>query len=228
VEKSPEAVIREAFVEALGRDPKRRRTLVALVDGNAHQIDLLKRTARKFGVQLQIILDVVHVIEYLWKAAHVFHGAGTPEAEAWVSERLLRILSGTAGYVARGMRHSATSQGIEPDRRKAIDECAAYLLNHTGYLHYDQYLAAGLPIATGVIEGACRHLVKDRMDITGARWSLNGAEAILRLRALRSSGDFAEYWQFHEFQEARRNHAALFALPITPHTQPSPGLEAGW
>jgi len=81
----------------------------------------------------------------------------------------------------------------------------------TPYLRYDTYLAAGLPIATGVIEGACRHLVKDRMDITGARWSLQGAEAVLRLRALRSSGDFDAYWSFHEAQEFRRNHAANYA-----------------
>jgi hypothetical protein len=73
---------------------------------------------------------------------------------------------------------------------------------------------AGFPIATGVIEGACRHLVKDRMDITGARWSLTGAEAILRLRSLRSSGDFNDYWTFHLAQEHRRNHLDLYAATV--------------
>ena len=78
-------------------------------------------------------------------------------------------------------------------------------------MQYDQYLKMGLPIATGVIEGACRYLVQDRMDRTGARWSLNGAEAVLRLRALRTSGDFDAYWRFHEEQEYLRNHVALYA-----------------
>jgi hypothetical protein len=78
-------------------------------------------------------------------------------------------------------------------------------------LHYNQYLAQGFPIATGVIEGACRYLIKDRMDITGARWSLVGAESVLRLRALHSSGDFDEYWRFHEKQEYQRNHADHYA-----------------
>ena len=77
--------------------------------------------------------------------------------------------------------------------------------------YYDQYLKLGLPIATGVIEGACRYLVQDRMDRTGARWSLIGAEAVLRLRALRTSGDFDAYWRFHEQQDYRRNHVALYA-----------------
>lgn len=107
-----------------------------------------------------------------------------------------------------------------------MDECADYLLHYKPFLKYDEALAAGLPIATGVIEGACRHLVKDRMNVTGARWSLHGGEAVLRLRALRSSGDFDDYWQFHEIREYERNHAALYAdqqVPaVIPPKQPSP------
>jgi hypothetical protein len=102
-----------------------------------------------------------------------------------------------------------------------VDTCARYLRNHSAYLRYDDYLAQGLPIATGVIEGACRHLVKDRMDVTGARWSLTGAEAVLRLRALRSSHDFDEYWVFHETREYERTHQALYAGGIVPSTNAS-------
>ena len=92
-----------------------------------------------------------------------------------------------------------------------MDKCADYLLKYRDFLHYDQYLAAGYPIATGVIEGACRYLVKDRMELTGARWSLAGAEAVLQLRALRASGDFEQYWKFHLAQEQLRHHAKLYA-----------------
>lgn len=87
-------------------------------------------------------------------------------------------------------------------------------------LRYDKYLPDGLPIATGVIEGACRHLICDRMDITGARWSVRGAEAILRLSSIRSSGDFDEYWRFHLEAEHHRNHASRYAIP-----PPSPNRE---
>lgn len=96
--------------------------------------------------------------------------------------------------------------------------CANYLKTYAPYLRYNRYLAQGFPIATGVIEGACRHLVKDRMDVTGARWSLAGGEAVLRLRALRSSQDFDEYWNFHEAREYERNHQALFADGFVPPT----------
>ena len=78
-----------------------------------------------------------------------------------------------------------------------------------------------MPIATGVIEGTCRHLVEDRMNLTGARWSLTGAEAVLRLRALRSSNDFDAYWKFHEQQEYERHHASHYADHRVPETVPS-------
>ncbi|MBW1681722.1 MAG: hypothetical protein JRJ83_09820 [Deltaproteobacteria bacterium] len=113
-------------------------------------------------------------------------------------------------------RHgSATRRGLCPEARKPVDTCARYPLNHSACLRYDRYLSQGLPIATGVIEGACRHLVKDRMDVTGA-------EAVLRLRALRSSNDFDEYRTFHEAKEHERNHRALYAEGIVPATTVSP------
>jgi len=118
----------------------------------------------------------------------------------------------------RTLRRSATKRHLEPETRKPVDKCAKYLINHKPYLRYDRYLAQGLPIATGVIEGACRHLVKDRMEITGARWSLTGAEAILSLRALRSNRDFEEYWRFHEACEYERTHRSKYDEGIVPNT----------
>lgn len=212
--KDPAQVIEEAFLEALRRDPQRQKHWVALVDGNEAQLRLLKKCAQKYQVQLTIVLDVIHVIEYLWKAAFVFHQSGTQQAEEWVSSRLLKVLEGDSSLVAAGMRRSATLRQIEADKRSAVDKCANYLLNHTNFLHYQHYLKAGFPIATGVIEGACRYLVKDRMELTGARWSLNGAEAVLCLRALHASGDFEEYWRFHLECERQRNHCSLYKTDI--------------
>src|SRR2546426_367118 len=109
------------------------------------------------------------------------------------------------------MRRSATLHRLDEPARQRIDSCADYLLKYKKNMQYDQYLKMGLPIATGVIEGACRYLVQDRMDRTGARWSLNGAEAVLRLRALRTCEDFEVYWRFHEEQEYLRNHVSRYA-----------------
>jgi hypothetical protein len=110
-----------------------------------------------------------------------------------------------------GIRRSATKRGLPVDERKGADDCADYLIAKRSMLRYDCYVRRGLPIAGGVIEGACRHLVVDRLDITGARWSVRGAEAILRLRSPRSSGDLDDYWRFHLEAEHSRDHASRYA-----------------
>lgn len=218
LEKTPEEVIENVFEEAAFRNPGQRKKWVALVDGNKTQIRILRRLAREKGIELTIIVDVVHVTEYLWNAGRAFHSESGEALERWVAIRLLEILRGKAGYVAGGLRRSATKRGFAAADRKSVDVCANYLLTYKPYLQYHDYLEQGFPIATGVIEGACRHLVKDRLEVTGARWSLPGAEAVLRLRALRSSHDFDEYWPFHESQEYERNHCARYAGGIVPPT----------
>lgn len=213
IEQSSQKVTVDLFEEALRRDPAKTQKWVCLVDGDPKQLRRIKVIAKENKVHITIVLDIIHVIEYLWKAARVFHEETSLEAESWVSERLLSILRGQAGQVAAGMRRSATLRKIPQTERKPVDKCAGYLLKNKPYLQYNLYLKEGFPIATGVIEGACRHLIKDRMDVTGARWSLQGAEAIIKLRSLRSSRDFENYWQFHEEQEFIRNHQSLYATP---------------
>jgi len=204
-------VIEEQFQEALKRDPDKQRPWTMLLDGNETQLGLVEAAAKRHDVALTITVDFIHVLEYVWKAAYCFHKPGTEEAEQWVGERALRILHGKSSDVAAGMRRSATLQGLSSKDRAAVDDCADYLINYRKYLRYDENLRRGLPIATGVIEGACRHLVNDRMEITGARWGLPGAEAILKLRSLRSSGDLNEYWKFHQARALERNHASHYA-----------------
>ncbi|MCW5969335.1 MAG: ISKra4 family transposase [Blastocatellales bacterium] len=210
LEHSPETIVDQVMDEAKRRDPKGAKQWVAVVDGNQTQIQLLKAAAARQGRELTIILDLIHVLEYLWDAARAFHPEGDPNAEVWVSERLVDVLLGKSAQVAAGIRRRATRQGLSGKQREGVESCARYLNNHRELLRYDQYLAAGYPIASGIIEGACRYLVKDRMDITGARWRLKGAEAILRLRSLLASGDFDEYWEYHLEQEYQRNHAAQY------------------
>ncbi len=204
------AVIAAVFDQAERRDPDHARTWIALVDGNNHQIEQITAQARTRHIDLSVIIDFIHVLEYVWKAAWCFHPEGDPHAETWVAEKALEILSGNAGLVAAAIRRKATRRGLTPEQRRNADTTADYLHNKKKYLNYPGALAAGWPIATGVIEGACRHLVKDRMDITGARWGLDGAEAILKLRALASNGDFDAYWTFHIQQEQLRVHNSRY------------------
>jgi hypothetical protein len=212
VEHEPEVVIDEAFREAEARDPKHHRAWVVLLDGNKDQLSLTKAAAKKRGIAVTILVDLMHVLEYLWRAAHAFCRAGSAEAEAWVQQRLMWLLQGrSAGKIATAMRQSARAAGLAHNALAVVDDTADYLQDYAPYMHYGAAIAEGLPIATGVIEGACRYLVKDRMERGGARWTLRGAEAVLRLRALRASGDFDAYWNFHLREELRRNHAERYA-----------------
>ena len=209
-------VITQVFDEATRRDPDQRRCWVALVDGNNHQIQRIQTEARARQVEVAVVVDFIHVLEYLWKAAWCFFAEGDPAAEQWVRRHALAILAGRVGQVAAAIRRKATRAGLDPPARKNGDTCANYLSNKRRYLDYPHALDQGWPISTGVIEGACRHLVQDRMDLTGARWGLDGAEAILKLRALHSNGDFDHYWRYHLAQEQQRVHEARYADGVIP------------
>jgi hypothetical protein len=209
-------VVQDIFDEAERRDPEHRRTWVALVDGNNHQIDRIQKEAKARRVKVTILVDLVHVLQYLWGAAWCFFKEGDPVAESWVAEKALAVLEGKAGIVAAAIRRKATRLSLDSEQRAKADRAADYLLNKAPYLDYPTALKNGWPIATGVIEGACRHLVKDRMDITGARWGLQGAEAILKLRALRCNGHFDAYWTYHLAQERHRNHESRYANSVIP------------
>lgn len=222
IEHGAQQVIDDAFAEALRRDPDHKRRWVVLVDGQQDQIKRVLRAAKKADVEITLQLDIVHVLEYLWRAAYAFHPESSPEAEKWVEDRLLALFSGrSAGDIAKSLRGMIVRHDLDTKAAKPVVKCASYLVKNARWLHYDRALAEGWPIATGVIEGACRHLVQDRMGRTGARWSLGGAEAVLRLRALRASGDFDDYWQFHLAKEHERTHASRYVEGAVPNPLPA-------
>jgi hypothetical protein len=204
VEHDPAEVIAAAFDQAGARDPGRRRTWVVLVDGAEHQLDLIRAEAARRAVTIHVVIDLIHVLEYIWKAAWSLHPAADPAAEDWVAVKALAVLAGGSARAAAEITAEADAAGLTAAQRAGADACVRYLTGKDHYLRYDQALAAGWPIATGVIEGACRHLIGDRLDITGARWGLDGAEAVLTLRAVISNGDFEEYWRFHLAREHQR------------------------
>jgi hypothetical protein len=210
LERSAEQVIAAAFDQAADRDPGRRRCWVVLVDGDRHQLDLVHQQAERHQVQVHIVVDFIHVAEYVWGAAWSLHAPGDPVAERWVAVQLLAILSGRLDETLTELRCQARTADLTADQRKGIDRCAKYLAAKRAYLDYADALAAGWPIATGIVEGACRHLIADRLNITGARWGLDGAEAVLKLRAVISNGDFDRYWAFHLQQEHQRVHQTRY------------------
>lgn len=171
---------------------RKDQVLIRLMDGQHSLWDTIEACGEVPAEYVVDILDVVHVSGYVWRAAKAFH-SHREHQEAFARERLLRILQGDVKGVVAGLRRLATVRNLRGSPRKEIDTVCGYFKAHQDRMRYDEYLAAGYPIATGVIEGACRHLVKDRMERSGMRWTLEGAQAMLNLRALRHSS----WEQFH-------------------------------
>jgi hypothetical protein len=200
------------FGHAERRDPGHARTWLALVDGANHQIGVITAEAAARDVEITILIDFIHVIGYLWKAAWCFHPARDPAAEDWVTAQGLAILHGRVTEVISRIQAAAAADPPRPgsEHAKIIRTTTGYLAAKAPYLDYPAALANGWPIATGVIEGACRHLVQDRMGITGARWGLPGAQAMLWHRAIAANGDHDTYWDWHIQQEHHRNHLSRY------------------
>jgi len=206
------ATITKVFSEAARRDAGRERTRIVLVDGDRHQIAAIEQEAAARSTQITILIDFIHVLEYLWKAGWAFHEPRDPALESWVTAQGTQILHGRTSQVIELIQDLAREHPPSPgsEHARQIRKTLSYLTSKLPYLDYPRALAEGWPISTGVIEGACRHLVADRLAITGARWGLAGAEAILRLRAIKASGDFDAYWAHHAEQERQRNHISRF------------------
>jgi hypothetical protein len=206
------AAIGWLFDEAERRDPGHARDWVALVDGDNHQIRLIEAEAADRGITgLTILIDLIHVLEYLWKAAWAFHEPRDPAIETWTITQATGILHGRAAEVTAQIAQLAAQHPPQhTEHAKNIRKVLNYLDAKQPYLNYPKALAAGWPVATGVIEGACRHLVNDRMGITGARWSTSGAQAILWLRVIHANRDQDTYWQHHLRQEHHRNHLSRY------------------
>jgi hypothetical protein len=206
--------IRWMFNEAEHRDPGHDRDWIVLVDGDKHQIALIEDEAARRSVTVTILIDLIHVLEYLWRAGWALHEPRDPAIETWTLTQVLDILHGRADQVTSRIRQLAgTRPPASSEHKKNIRRVLSYLEAKMPYLDYPAALAAGWPVATGVIEGACRHLVKDRMGITGARWSTAGAQAILWLRVIRANADHDTYWTHHKQQEHQRNHLSRFQDP---------------
>jgi hypothetical protein len=151
------------------------------------------------------ILDIIHVSGYVWKAAKVFH-SHKEHQEAFAQERLLWILRGEVSGVVTGMRRMASQRELKGAALKEVTTACNYFEKNAHRMRYDQYLQAGYPIASGVIEGACRHVIKDRMEQGGMRWTLAGAEAMLNVRSVCASSAWEDFGSWRQAEEAKRVH----------------------
>jgi hypothetical protein len=201
---SKDEVIASVVQEVKRVDPTASKTHVALCDGERALQKRILPALQGVVPAVLLILDLLHVLEKLWQVGHCFYPEGSEEATAWVRKQTLRVLEGKVSQVIKGMRLSATKRGLSGQKLQTVQRVAKYLRRNRKYMKYDLYLRQGLPIASGCVEGACKNLIKDRMERSGMRWSLQGAEAMIQLRSLYLSGDLDDYWDFHLDQEHRR------------------------
>ncbi len=187
---------------------------VALTDGD----EALQRRVDDRLPRFSLILDIIHASEYLWDAANALLGESNPDRTAWVEEHLLRILSGRTTDVIHTLESRVRDPSLSPFQRKALNTTIGYYRRNLPYMRYDQCLAQGWPIGTGVAEGACGHLVKDRMEQSGMRWTQPGAQAVLDLRAVRVNDDWDEYQHFRRQRQHQRLYGPYSTAPPMAET----------
>jgi hypothetical protein len=178
--------------EVAHRNPHGGLPVVCVMDGERK----LWRILKSLFPTVVCILDLYHVLERLWTVAYCFYPESSPEAKDFVEKRLKRLLEGKVGYVIGGFKQMGVKNKLSKTKQKKLNAAITYLENNRAFMKYDAYLAAGYPIGSGVVEGACRHVVKDRMEQTGMHWRVPGAQAILHLRALYINGDWDSFQQY--------------------------------
>ncbi len=184
-------------VECQQRDPQRKKTLVCLMDGERQLWDLQEEWFRRAVG----ILDLFHALKRLWEVAHCLHDEQSAEASEFVTHHLEMLLQGRVVYVFRNFRSLIQRHDLKGSRKKTLESAITYYENNREHMRYDEYLAAGYPIASGVIEGACHHFVKDRMEGAGMRWELEGAQAMLSLRAIYLNGQWSDFIDYRIIKE---------------------------
>jgi hypothetical protein len=197
---SKDVFINDVKAEMTRRDPEHERTWVILTDGER----ALQRRVISTFTDVTLVLDLLHVLEKLWKVAHALHPEGSPEAEALVRARTERILCGMTGQVVKGLRQTVTKRRITGVKAKTIHSVCDYLYRNRERMRYDEYLRNGWPIASGTVEEACKNLIRDRFERSGMRWTIPTAEALLKLRAAHLSGDLNDYWEHHIKHDQQR------------------------
>ena len=188
---------------------------VALTDG----AEALQTQLQAHFPEYTLVLDIIHASEYLWQVANALLGERHPDRSAWMRTRLEQVLSGARDHVSAELEQLAEAPGVTEPQRKAVATTVGYYRRNAAFMHYDEYLARRWPIGTGVVEGACGHLVKDRMEQAGMRWTVAGAQAVLDLRAVRLNGDWDAYWQYHRQQQHQRRYGTARSVPELAEAQ---------
>ena len=198
----------------ISQQVKKRRTkdttpVVTIMDGQKSLWGAAEQALPENRVE---ILDLLHVTPRIWEAANTFYEAGSKEALSFVKARVEKILNGQVSRVVSGIRWMTNARELTANKKKELNTSLDYLLNNKKKMRYDEYLEKGYPIASGVIEGACRHIIKDRMERTGMRWTIDGAQAMLNVRCVAANDEWDEFLKHRIQKEVERIYPYRFML----------------
>ena len=188
---------------------------VALLDDDPYLEDRLRQELALHGMEDRLdalILDLIHASEYLWDVSTALYGEKSARRIHWIEEKLYALLEGNVGYLIGGLRQRLTKNRdrLTSSQKKTLEKTITYFENHRHMMHYDVYLNKGYPIATGVVEGTCGSLVKDRMEQSGMRWSIHGAQAVLAQRAVVKNGDWDSFFTYYIDAERDRLYPTIY------------------
>lgn len=208
IERKKSDVIAEMIRDAKTRDPEYSRPWIVLMDGALHLWGLVSEQLK--GMEYIGILDIIHVVEYLFVISNALYANQSQKINHWVYQHLVKILEGRVDLVIDELKQCIDKKRLSKTKTKSINDCIRYFENHRQWMKYDEYLNAGFLIGTGVVESSCGQTVKDRMEGSGRRWSLDGAEATLLLRSIYTSSDWDQYWDAHMKRERSLINQRMF------------------
>ncbi|QTA78383.1 Uncharacterized protein dnl_11470 [Desulfonema limicola] len=204
----PKKEVMEEIYDEVKNENFSKTPLLCLMDGSLYLWEQLKTVFKDISNKV-CILDIIHVLEYIWLIAHMMYKEGSEDAKKYVYKKLKLILEGKiSSYIMELQTEMQKKKWKKKSHQEKFKKVITYFKNHREYMKYDEYLAKGYPIGTGVVESACSHVVKDRMEISGARWGINGAESVLRLRSVVKSKDWDSYWEFFTSQVREKDFIA--------------------
>lgn len=218
-----DAALERLATRVAKRDGPHIQARVALTDG----CEALQTRMQTYLPDFTLVLDFIHANEYLWRTANALFGEDSPKRDSWVEEQTRQLLSGHSDQVVADLNSWLDNPRCSQAQRKALTTTVTYFQRNRPYMNYHLYLERGWPIASGVIEGACRHLVKDRCERSGMRWTQKGAENILRLRAVAENDDWDDYHRFRKQQRHLRLYGTPPPEPIDPEQLALPHSDSG-
>lgn len=191
----------------LERDKTNSKPIIVLIDGDRALEKAVDKSVKQYGLQQRVdayVLDLIHVLEYVWRVANARWGENSPKRQEWVKQQLRLLLHSKTKQVLEQWQAIKKEQSLSKNQQYNLERGITYVRNHQHMMDYKTYLEKGYPITTGAIESACGHFVKSRMQRNAMHWGKQGAQKMLNIRAVKKNGDWQVYLEHYIYTEQEK------------------------